>query len=150
MRQIVACYGTPVPGLRALGLTHTFPSAAELARADLRGLGLGPALSSAIRAVAQAVADRTLNLDPGNGLDGLVESVTAIRGVSPQAAQYLALRLGERHAFPATSPVLLRSLSHATRQAVTPMRAAAIADRWRPWRAHAATHLWIGDQALSG
>jgi AraC family transcriptional regulator, regulatory protein of adaptative response / DNA-3-methyladenine glycosylase II len=149
MEQIVAGYGTSVPGLRALGLTHLFPSPPELAAADLRGLGLGPALSSAIRAVAQAVADHTLNLDSGAGLDGLVEAVTAIRGVSPQAAQYLALRLGERDAFPGTSPALLRSLSHATRQAVTPTRAAAIADRWRPWRAHAATQLWIGDQVLS-
>ena len=143
MRRIVERCGTPVPGLRAFGLTHTFPPPPALALADLRGLGLGPSRISAIRAFAQAVTGHAVNLGRGNQLDALVMSDTAIPGMSAEVAQYLAMRLGERDAFPGTSPRLLRVLSRATGQAVTPQQAQHLADRWRPWRAHAAAQLWL-------
>jgi AraC family transcriptional regulator, regulatory protein of adaptative response / DNA-3-methyladenine glycosylase II len=143
--RLVAQFGTPVPGLEPLGLTHTFPSATTLAGADLGGLGLTPARARAVGLFAGAVAEDAVRLDRSVDLDRLVTSITALDGLGPWTAHYLALRLGEPDACPTTDLGLRRSLPrHA------PHAAAALddlAERWRPWRALAATHLWIADQA---
>jgi AraC family transcriptional regulator, regulatory protein of adaptative response / DNA-3-methyladenine glycosylase II len=141
MRRLVERHGRYVPGLHPLGLTHVFPSPAELASADLSGLGLGASRISAIRGLARAVTDGAVDLDQVDRLEILVQSLTAIRGVSAAAAHCLAMRLGQPDAFPAASPALLRAMSQATGRAVTAQEAQQIAGRWRPWRAHAALHL---------
>ena len=159
MRRITERHGREVPGLRPLGLTHVFPAPRDLAAADLHGLGLHglgldglgldglglPAAGiTAIRGLAQAVADRTVDLDQASGLPALVESLTAIPGVTAATAQALAMRLGEPDALSAESPALLQALSVVTGGPVDVAEAERIADRWRPWRAHAATHLLLG------
>ena len=146
--RIVERHGTPVPGLQALGLTHLFPSPSTLAAADLSGLGLTSSRRAAISAFARAVADHVIPLDRGSRLDHLILSVTTIPGLGPWTAHYLALRLGEPDAFPATDIGLRRSLSHAVGRPIAPSDAEEVADRWRPWRAHAAIHLWLADQSL--
>jgi AraC family transcriptional regulator, regulatory protein of adaptative response / DNA-3-methyladenine glycosylase II len=135
--RLVERFGTPVPGLRNLGLTHTFPSAATLASTDLAGLGLPRARQETIRSFARAVSEEAIRLDGSVGLDELVGTLTAIQGLGPWTANTLALRLGEPDAFPATDLGLHRALD-----AHTPQAFAALADRWRPWRALAAMHLW--------
>jgi AraC family transcriptional regulator, regulatory protein of adaptative response / DNA-3-methyladenine glycosylase II len=129
--RLVERLGTPVEGLRALGLTHTFPSATTLADADLDGLGLSGARQETIRAFATAVAEDAVRLDGSVGLDELVGSLTEIEGLGPWTANTLALRLGEPDAFPASDLGLRRALDEPS-----------VADRWRPWRALAAMHLW--------
>ena len=126
MRQLVERFGEPVPGLERLGLTHTFPTPASLASADLAQLRLARAPATALTAFARAVADDEVRLDRSVSLDQLVASITALPGVDAATAEYVALRLGEPDAFPAFDRLLLR-LSDAA--------------RWRPWRAVAATHL---------
>ena len=69
--RLVQRLGTEVPGLEPLGLTHTFPSAATLAGADLGGLGLTPARARAVGFFAGAVAADTVRLDRSIGLDRL-------------------------------------------------------------------------------
>ena len=54
--RLVERFGTLVPGLGKLGLSHTFPPAATLAGADLAGLGLPRARQETIRSFARAVA----------------------------------------------------------------------------------------------
>ena len=122
--RLVERLGTPVEGLRALGLTHTFPPPTTLVEADLDGLGLPRARRETIRAFARAVADDAVRLE-------LIGSLTAIEGLGPWTANTLALRLGEPDAFPASDLGLSRALDAPT-----------VADRWRPWRALAAMHLW--------
>jgi AraC family transcriptional regulator, regulatory protein of adaptative response / DNA-3-methyladenine glycosylase II len=126
-----------VPGLRQLGLTHTFPSPSTLAAADLVDLGLPRARQQTIRAFAQAVSDDAIRLDGSVGLDELIASLTAIDGLGAWTANTIALRLGEPDAFPATDLGLRRALDANAGHAL-----ARLADRWRPWRALAATHLW--------
>jgi AraC family transcriptional regulator, regulatory protein of adaptative response / DNA-3-methyladenine glycosylase II len=139
--RLVERFGAPVGGLRQLGLTHTFPPARALAAADLRGLGLTGARQEAIRAFARAVADGDVVLDNSIPLEQLVESITAIDGLGSWTAHYLALRLGEPDAFPATDLGLRRALDReGSRAAVT-----TLVERWRPWRALAATHLWMAE-----
>jgi AraC family transcriptional regulator of adaptative response / DNA-3-methyladenine glycosylase II len=133
--RLVERLGTPVAGLRPLGLTHTFPPPETIAGADLDGLGLTRRRAAAIRAFARAVADDTIRLDRSVGLDQLTAAITAIDGLGPWTAQYVALRLGEPDAYPAGDLGLPRRGDPS------------FAERWRPWRALAATHLWFADGA---
>ena len=140
--RLVARLGTSVPGLEPLGLRHTFPSAAVLARGNLDGLGLTPARARAVRLFARAVVEDAVVLDGSVGLDRLVSSITALDGLGPWTANYLALRLGEPDACPTSDLALRRALP---RRAPTAAALGDLAERWRPWRALAATHLWIAD-----
>jgi AraC family transcriptional regulator, regulatory protein of adaptative response / DNA-3-methyladenine glycosylase II len=139
--RLVARLGDPVPGLRPLGLSHTFPSAATLATADLDGLGLTRARAAAVRTFASAVTAGAVRLDRSLGLDRFAASVTALDGLGVWTAQYLALRLGEPDACPITDLGLRRALS----QRVPHSAVGAAVERWRPWRALATTHLWLAD-----
>jgi AraC family transcriptional regulator, regulatory protein of adaptative response / DNA-3-methyladenine glycosylase II len=134
--RLVERFGTPVSGLERLGLTHTFPSPGSLATANLSGLGLIPSRADAIRSFASAVAEDAVRLDRSVSLDQLITSIAAVDGLGSATAHYVALRLGEPDACPT---------SDFARQPAVPRRAAELAERWRPWRALAATHLWIAD-----
>ncbi len=139
--RIVGRYGTPVPGLQGLGLTHVFPQISTLATADLSDLGLSLVRAAAVNAFARAVADDDVRLDRAGRLDQLTASIMAIRGLGPWTAHYLALRMGEPDAFPATDLGLRRAVSHGPPDSAREVE--RLAECWRPWRAHAAIHLWL-------
>jgi AraC family transcriptional regulator of adaptative response / DNA-3-methyladenine glycosylase II len=135
--RLVARLGTPIPGLGAMRLTYSFPVPAVVAGADLDGLGLTAARQRAIQAFARAVMDGGVRLDRSVGLEELVASITAIPGLGPWTAHYIALRLGEPDAFPVGDAGIIRALLAA---GIGPE--CAPDERWRPWRAVAATYLW--------
>lgn len=139
--RIVERCGAPVLGLQALGLTHLFPAPSALAGADLSGLGMSPSRATAVIAFARAVADSELSLDRAASLDRLATSITAIRGLGPWTAHYLAVRMGEPDAFPASDLGLRRALSNGPLVAARDVE--QVAECWRPWRAQAAIHLWL-------
>jgi AraC family transcriptional regulator, regulatory protein of adaptative response / DNA-3-methyladenine glycosylase II len=147
--RVVARHGTRVPGLASFGLTHVFPGAETLAEADLDSTGLTGARAAAIRSFARSVLDGTVRLDRSRPLDEQVESVAAVPGLGPWTAQYLALRLGEGDAFPAGDLGLRRSLEALTGRSLTPRMVGEMAERWHPWRAHAAIHLWLTPRAAT-
>lgn len=122
--RIVERYGTPVPGLDQLGLTHTFPSPAVLTEAD----------GADLRAFARAVETHEICLDRSMSLDALIGAVTSLCGVGRSTAHYLALRIGEPDAWPI--PEASQGLE-------------SLGARARPWRALAATHL-LAASAYSG
>src|ERR687891_340657 len=136
-------------GTEPLGLTHTFPPAAALAEADLDGIGLPGARIRAVQGFAAAVAENRVRLDRSVGLDELVDSITALPGLGPWTAHYVALRLGEPDALPASDLGLRRALANGSAPAALPSAGdlAARAESWRPWRALAAVHLWSNDLA---
>jgi AraC family transcriptional regulator of adaptative response / DNA-3-methyladenine glycosylase II len=138
--RLVQQLGTPVPGLRELGLTHTFPSAAVVADGDLRGVGLTGARITALGAFASAVRDGEVRLDGSVSLEDFVASVVELPGLGDWTAQYLALRLGEPDAFPAGDLGLRKALANGT--VPTAREVEQRAEAWRPWRASAAIHLW--------
>jgi AraC family transcriptional regulator, regulatory protein of adaptative response / DNA-3-methyladenine glycosylase II len=139
--RIVERFGTPVPGLEALGLTHLFPAPSTLATADLSDLGLTSARVVAVSAFARAAADFDIPLDRASRLDQLTASIMAIRGLGSWTAQYLAFRMGEPDAFPAADLGLRRSLSQGP--PIASREAERVAERWRPWRGNAAAYLWL-------
>jgi AraC family transcriptional regulator of adaptative response / DNA-3-methyladenine glycosylase II len=118
-------YGTPVPGLPH-GLTHAFPSAQTVAGADLRIAGLPLRVAVPVKEFAAGVAADRIRLDGSVGLDVLVAALMCVTGIDATTAQRVAMRLGERDAYPAGDPALPD---------------AAGAEGWRPWRALAAAHL---------
>jgi AraC family transcriptional regulator of adaptative response / DNA-3-methyladenine glycosylase II len=124
-------------------LTHRFPSAARLASADLASIGLPAARAASIRALAAAVAKGALDLSAPAGLEPMVEALTAIPGVGPWTAHYIAMRAGrEPDAFPASDLVLRKHAAPAGAPPLAPRALEARAEAWRPWRAYAALQLW--------
>jgi AraC family transcriptional regulator, regulatory protein of adaptative response / DNA-3-methyladenine glycosylase II len=141
MGRIVARLGRPVPGLDQLGVTHTFPTSELLASADLSGLGLTGARERAIRAFATAVADGDVALDGGQPVERQIEALAALPGLGPWTRHYIALRAGERDAFPADDVGLRRGLRAVDAACSEPL--GRLAERWSPWRATAAVQLWL-------
>jgi AraC family transcriptional regulator of adaptative response / DNA-3-methyladenine glycosylase II len=70
----------------------------------------------------------------------------SLTGIGEWTAQYIAMReLREPDAFPAADIGLMRALTDETGLRPTPAELLARAERWRPWRAYAALHLWASD-----
>jgi AraC family transcriptional regulator of adaptative response / DNA-3-methyladenine glycosylase II len=112
-----------------------FPRPADLADADLTGLGLTTARQATLRALAGACAAGRLNLDPGTDPEETAARLAELPGVGPWTVAYILMRAGDPDAFPGTDLGLRRAME---RLGCGPGRA----DRWRPWRAYAALHLW--------
>ncbi len=127
-------------------LTHLPISAARLADAPIAliaGTGLPLARAMCLQRMARAVADGEVQAldDAFTGtidLRAFEETFTALPGIGPWTAQYVAMRaLRAPDAFPASDLAL--------RKAAGGMSAAKLqarAESWRPWRAYAAMHLW--------
>ncbi|HEX9161413.1 MAG TPA: AlkA N-terminal domain-containing protein [Thermoanaerobaculia bacterium] len=108
----------------------------QLAEAELPGMPR--ARAEAIRGLARAVADDATLLAPAASLDESIERLTAMRGIGPWTAQYIAMRaLHHPDAFP-SSDLGLRKAAAAMRINDLEKRA----ERWRPFRAYAAMLLW--------
>jgi AraC family transcriptional regulator of adaptative response / DNA-3-methyladenine glycosylase II len=139
--RLARVFGTPLPA-PAFGLTHLFPRPAALAQADIGSIGLPARRAATIVALATAVRDASLELEAARGLDDVIERLTALPGIGPWTAHYIAMRaLREPDAFPAGDLGLRKALAGGGALA----SAAALerqAESWRPWRAYAALHLW--------
>jgi AraC family transcriptional regulator of adaptative response / DNA-3-methyladenine glycosylase II len=73
----------------------------------------------------------------------------ALDGVGEWTAQYIAMReLREPDAFPAADIGLMRAMVDANGRRQNPRELLARAERWRPWRAYAAQHLWAAGRQL--
>jgi AraC family transcriptional regulator of adaptative response / DNA-3-methyladenine glycosylase II len=139
--RLAATHGLPFTG--PYGLTHLFPTPDTLADADLAGIGLTGRRRRAVRAFAGAVAAGSVALEPG---PGLVPALLAVPGLGPWTAEYIALRLGDPDAFPASDLGLQRAVARRTgAHRVTASDLVIRAKAWRPWRATAAIQLWLAD-----
>jgi len=113
-----------------------FPGPADLADADLSGLGLTTARQATLRALGGAVADGTLELDHGADPRQTAARLAELPGIGPWTISYILMRaVGDPDAFPASDLGLRRALDSLG-------GTTAQTDRWRPWRAYAAVHLW--------
>jgi AraC family transcriptional regulator, regulatory protein of adaptative response / DNA-3-methyladenine glycosylase II len=134
--RVVQAFGEPIDG--GDGLTHVFPTPEALARADYSNIGLPAARAEAIRQLASAVARGDLTFSGAVEPARFIERFKKLPGIGEWTAQYVAMRaLGEPDAFPAADLGLLRATGLDTAKQLE-----ARAERWRPWRAYAAMHLW--------
>ncbi len=127
---------TPVACLNRIAPTAESLAAAPIA--TLTGLGLPGARAASLRNLARVVARREIDLQPGADPVAVTAKLIELPGIGPWTAEYIALRaLHWPDAFPAGD----LGLKKATR--LTSVRALTrAAERWRPWRAYAAMHLW--------
>lgn len=139
--RIVARVGTPLQ--RPVGgITHLFPSAEQLAETPVDGVGLTGARVETIRRVAELVAVGKLDLSGTANLDETLRTLGDVPGIGAWTSAYVAMRaLRDPDAFPATDLGVRR---RAERLGLPDDRAAILerAERWRPWRAYVAMHLW--------
>jgi len=149
--RVVERCGDPVdlPTTAGAGdLTRTFPSAERLAAADLSNIGMPGARARAVVALARAVSEDARVLEPRKTLEETVARLCDLPGIGPWTAHYIAMRgLGEPDAFPSSDLGILRSLADEDGRRPSPAEARARAEAWRPWRAYAVLHLWLGDDA---
>lgn len=142
--RLVHKYGEPAPN-DGNGLTHVFPSADRLSRARMSGLGITGRRIETIRHLAKGVESEELDFGGPSSLDEAVEALTALPGIGPWTANYVALRAhGEPDAFLAGDLGILKACEKATGRKHSEKDALARAEAWRPWRAYAAMHLWAG------
>jgi AraC family transcriptional regulator, regulatory protein of adaptative response / DNA-3-methyladenine glycosylase II len=140
--RIVQKYGKPVDSGSSFRITHIFPKAEDLVKADLRTVGLTAARSRTIRNIAVAACKSTLPRDSSLGLDSVVRSLTAIEGIGEWTAHYIAMRaFGEPDAFPDGDLGLRHAVSNGE-DLVSRAELKKMAERWRPWRSYAAMYLW--------
>ena len=138
--RYVAAFGeaieTPVDGLTHLSPTPDRVAATKLE--ELTSLGIIAARARSIQALAQAVADGKLKLEPGVNVEQTMQQLKDLPGIGEWTAQYIAMRaLAWPDAFPHTDLGVYKALGTNK-----PKQVLEIAEAWRPWRAYAVMHLW--------
>jgi AraC family transcriptional regulator of adaptative response / DNA-3-methyladenine glycosylase II len=148
--RLVEVHGAKLPGaMRDVeGLSHLFPSPARLAKADIAALGMPKARAMAVASLAQAIAADPAIFSRGASLEEAIAKLRSLPGIGEWTAQYIAMReLREPDAFPAADIGLLRAMATAEAGRPSPAELLVRAERWRPWRAYAALHLWAAGMA---
>jgi AraC family transcriptional regulator of adaptative response / DNA-3-methyladenine glycosylase II len=129
-------------------LTCVFPSAGCLAATDLSALGMPNSRKNTLKALAEAAVMNPRLFEPVGSVEEAMVRLRAIPGIGEWTAQYIALRaLRETDAFPATDIGILRGAMKLDGIATTAAQLIGRAERWRPWRAYAAQHLWAAGAA---
>jgi AraC family transcriptional regulator of adaptative response / DNA-3-methyladenine glycosylase II len=126
-------------------LTRLAPSPKRVAEAGpsgLAALGVPRRGAEAIASVARAIAGGAIRLEPGRDAGATQRALMEMEGVGERLATMIVMRaLYWPDAFPASDPALQRAAGVSSRSALR-----AMAERWRPWRAYAAQHLWLHDE----
>jgi AraC family transcriptional regulator of adaptative response / DNA-3-methyladenine glycosylase II len=134
--QFGAPISVPLPSLGCL-----FPKPEEIARAsveEIRRLGITGRRAQTLIALAQAVSDGDLILEPGSRVEGVLRQLRSIPGIGEWTTQYIAMRaLSWPDAFPHTDLGIRKALGENS-----PKKILQMTEKWRPWRAYAALHLW--------
>ena len=150
--KLVSCHGERIADPTALdhGLTHVFPTPRQLAGADLAAIGMPNARRTALSSLAGAVVADQLIFGPRESLEAAIARLRSLPGIGEWTAQYIAMReLREPDAFPVADIGLLRAMADGNGMRPSPAELLAHAERWRPWRAYAALHLWASEPLAS-
>jgi AraC family transcriptional regulator of adaptative response / DNA-3-methyladenine glycosylase II len=151
--RLVEAHGMVLPAATGdgEGLSHVFPAPARLAMADLTVLGMPKARAMSVTSLAAALtADPTI-FGRGASLEDAIATLRSLPGIGEWTAQYIAMReLREPDAFPAADVGLLRAMTGADGRRPSPTELLSRAERWRPWRAYAALHLWAAGATQVG
>lgn len=140
--RFVAAFGVPLGDGFVM-----FPSPATVAALTPDVIGKAVGLTG-----ARAKTVHTLAIAMMNGLDLRPDvdpaqfrgDLLALPGIGPWTVDYLSVRiLGDRDAFVPDDLVLKRALGVSSGK-----EAAALSEKWRPWRAYALVHLWTKEAFL--
>lgn len=111
-----------------------FPSARDIATADLSRLKTTSIRKKTLAAFSKAVASGELSLEPTQDVETFTQKVLEIPGIGPWTASYMALKaLRHTDAFPETDLILARTAQFHPKEVVNQMS---------PWRGYAAILFW--------
>jgi AraC family transcriptional regulator of adaptative response / DNA-3-methyladenine glycosylase II len=137
--RLVRVFGNPL-STAGEDLTHLFPRPAVLAEADLSAAGIRGKKAATLRALARATCAKQLTFEGSARLEDTISRLRMISGVGEAMAHYIAMRaFGEPDAFPAETA--LRQIA-GDGASISSVEMVGLAERWRPWRAYAAMHLY--------
>ncbi|MDP9226405.1 MAG: helix-turn-helix domain-containing protein, partial [Actinomycetota bacterium] len=123
-------------------LKRVFPTAAAIAEGDLAGLGIARSRIRTLKLMAGALAEGSIEIDPGADRDEAQRALLEVDGIGPWTASYIRMRaLRDPDVFLPTDLGARRALQRMELEG----NASGIAARWRPWRSYALQHLWSGD-----
>ena len=142
--RLVERWGAEVPKAPA-GVNRLFPTPQALIQAsgdELGQMGIVRQRQRAIQALAQAVINGDIVLQPGVDIAATLAALQALPGIGPWTANYIAMRaLRWPDAFVAGDVALQNALG--VRTAANPQQAAeAASQRWKPWRSYAVVRAW--------
>ena len=127
---------TDHPQLTHLAATAERVSSASIA--EIAALGMPRARAATIHELARRVASGELVIEPESDVRVLGRQLLEVPGIGPWTAEYIIMRAVHwPDAFPASDLVLRRAAGD-----MTPAKLLRAAEKWRPWRAYAAMHLW--------
>lgn len=118
-------------------VTHLFPKADLLAKADPSVFPMPAARAATVQRVAAAVLNGDVRFDADRR--DVREQLLALRGIGPWTADYITMRaLRDPDVFLDTDLVVKQAMA---------ARGLTVcdSDRWRPWRTYAMHHLWISE-----
>jgi AraC family transcriptional regulator of adaptative response / DNA-3-methyladenine glycosylase II len=119
-----------------------FLTAPQLADLPDEAFGMPVARRESLRALARAVADGELDLEPGADRAEATARMLALPGIGPWTAGYVAMRaIGDPDVFLPTDLAVRRGAA-ALGLPSTPNALEHHAERWRPWRSYALVRLW--------
>jgi AraC family transcriptional regulator of adaptative response / DNA-3-methyladenine glycosylase II len=126
-------------------LTHLFPTPealVALADRDPGAFAMPTGRRRALVALAEAVSNGDVVIDPGADPHELRRSLIALPGIGPWTAEYVAMRaLRDPDAFMPTDLGIRRG-ARAIGLPDEPTQLLAASEAWRPWRSYAMSHLW--------
>ena len=149
--RLVVAAGRPL-GAADGSLTHVFPTAAALAEAPDAAFSVPVRRRDSLRRLSTAVAEGALDLEPGSDRDRTRVRLEALPGIGPWTASYVAMRaLGDPDVFLPTDLGVRHALEGLAAWS-GPDAAAAVSERWSPWRSYALMHLWgsLGQRSPDG
>ena len=141
--KLVAAHGERLARDNEFGLTHFFPKPQRIASIDVETLSMPRARGRALASLAASVAADPQIFAARPSLEEAIAHLCALPGIGEWTAHYIAMReMREHDAFPASDIGLMRALADRHGHRPSPRELLARAERWRPWRAYAAQHLW--------
>ena len=139
--RLVAEHGEPLAN-PVDDVTHAFPSAETIAALDPEDFAMPRSRGAALIEACARVADGRIVLDAGSDRAETAHALQDVRGIGPWTAGYVAMRaLGDPDVFLPTDVGVRHALVSLGVDG-SPTSAAALAERWRPWRSYALHHLW--------
>lgn len=147
--KLVARYGARNPVTTSEpGLTHLFPTSAQLAEIDSLELPMPRSRASALVGLGAALAHGVVDLGIGCDRPESHDQLLALKGIGPWTADYVTMRaLGDPDVFLSTDLIVRRAAAAAGMPAdLGPLKDAA--KIWAPWRSYATMHLWRASPQL--
>ncbi len=145
-RRLVHAHGEPLtttgPAEPSGDVTHAFPAASTIAGLNPEDFAMPRARGAALINACARLADGSIVLDAGTDRAAATAALAALPGLGPWTAGYVAMRaLGDPDVFLPTD-IGVRNALRGLGCDASPKAAAAMAERWRPWRSYALHHLW--------